>query len=133
MLKKEYGNFGEDFACEYLKKQGYKIINRNYSKRSGEIDIIAIETKKARRKTEDFCKMSKCIQNEDILCFIEVKSRNRTDFGMPNEAVDLIKQKKYNDLSFVYMQEHKIKDLQYRFDIIEVFGTESINHIKNAF
>lgn len=133
MLKKEYGNWGENFACNYLKKQGYKVIDKNYSKKSGEIDIIAIETKKARKKSEEYSKMSKLIQDEDVLCFIEVKSRNRTDYGMPNEAVDFTKQKKYYDLSFSYMQEHKIKEFQYRFDIIEVFGTESINHIKNAF
>ena len=133
MFKREYGDWGENFACNYLKKQGYKVIDKNYSKKSGEIDIIAIETKKARKKSEEYAKMSKLIQEEDVLCFIEVKSRNRTDYGMPNEAVDYAKQKKYYDLSFSYMQEHKIKDFQYRFDIIEVFGTESINHIKNAF
>ena len=134
MLKKEYGNLGEEIACKYLKKQGYEIIKRNYTKKNGEIDIIAIETKKARKKTEDYTKMSKKIQDEDVLCFIEVKSRNRIDYGLPNEAVDYTKQRKYFNLSFDFMQEKKMKDVQYRFDIIEVFGIEeNINHIKNAF
>ena len=133
MNRKEYGNWGEEFACKYLKKNGYKLITRSFVGKNGEIDIIAIETKKARKRSEDYNKMSKMIQDEDVLCFIEVKSRNRTDYGMPFEAVDYKKQNKYYSVSFEYMQKNHISDLQHRFDIIEVFSTKSINHIKNAF
>ena len=39
--KRRLGDFGEDLTCEYLQKKGYKILDRNYSKTFGEIDIIA--------------------------------------------------------------------------------------------
>jgi putative endonuclease len=58
---------GEDKACEYLQKLGFKILERNYRKTYGEIDIIAIE--------------------KDVLAFIEVKTRTSNLFGSPLEAV----------------------------------------------
>lgn len=133
MLTKEYGNWGEDFACKYLRKQGYKILDRNYTNRIGEVDIIAIETKKARKHSLDYEKMSELIRNEDVLCFIEVKSRNSVTHGNPRDAVNFNKQKKYFNISLEYMRKKKLSDFQYRYDIIEVYGGEMLNHIKNAF
>lgn len=64
---KSLGEKGEDIACELLKKAGYKILQRNFSGKFGEIDIIAI--------------------SGDTLVFIEVKTRKSLRFGMPEEAV----------------------------------------------
>ena len=133
MYLNEYGKFGENFAFNYLKKMGYKIIAKNFVGTVGEVDIVAIETKLARKKSGDFDKMSKLIQNEDVLCFIEVKSRNNTDYGNPSDAVDYSRQRKYYSLSYEFMTKNNLKDYQHRFDIIEVFGKNEINHIKNAF
>lgn len=58
---------GENKACEYLKKLGFKILERNYRKTYGEIDIIALE--------------------RDVLCFIEVKTRTSGQFGTPLESI----------------------------------------------
>ena len=133
MLTKEYGDWGEKFACKYLRRQGYKILDRNYTNCIGEIDIIAIETKKSRKKSGDYEKMPKIFQNEDVLCFIEVKSRKSVAYGNPSDAVDFNKQKKYLNISLEYMRKKKLNNFQYRYDIIEVYGSELLNHIKNAF
>lgn len=67
MFKKEEGDLGERLAVEYLKKQGFKIIDRNFRIRGGEIDIIALDS--------------------DVLVFIEVKTRRSHEFGTPLEAI----------------------------------------------
>ena len=61
------GNLGEYLACQYLKKLGYKILDRNYRIRGGEIDIVA--------------------QDRDYLVFIEVKTRNSSEYGLPSESI----------------------------------------------
>jgi len=68
MYKKQIaGKLGEDIACEYLKKQGYDIIERNFRIRGGEIDIIALD--------------------KGVLAFIEVKTRRSNEFGSPLESI----------------------------------------------
>jgi len=71
---KRIGDLGENFAVNLLKKNGYKIINRNFRSKFGEIDIIAIKNK--------------------ALIFIEVKCRWSKKFGAPEEAVTYAKIKK---------------------------------------
>ena len=61
------GKYGEDLACVYLKKIGYKIVERNFRIRGGEIDIIAID--------------------KQTLVYVEVKTRSSHRFGLPEEAV----------------------------------------------
>jgi len=62
------GHEGEQIACKFLKKRGYKVIEKNYKCKYGEIDIIAVE--------------------KNVLCFIEVKSRRSIEYGLPEEYVD---------------------------------------------
>ena len=61
------GKYGEDLACVYLKKAGYKILERNFRIRGGEIDIIAVD--------------------KQTLVYVEVKPRSSHRFGLPEEAV----------------------------------------------
>ena len=68
------GNIGEDFAADYLEKEGYKIIERNYATKLGEIDIIA--------------------EKDGYIAFVEVKSRAEDCMYSPREAVTFSKQKK---------------------------------------
>ena len=68
------GNFGEDEAIRYLIKNKYKIIERNYSCKLGEIDIIA--------------------KDKDVLVFIEVKTRTNDKYGSPSLAVNYYKKRK---------------------------------------
>ena len=111
--KKQTGKIGEDLACIYLENKGYKIIERNFLCRQGEIDIIAQD------------------KNEKV--FIEVKTRTNTNYGYPVDAVTNKKQKHMVKATEYYIYKNFIKDEYIRLDVIEVYlyeGTYKINHIK---
>lgn len=109
--KRRLGFSGESRAARYLKKCGYKILERNYRCAFGEVDIIA--------------------QKGDVTAFVEVKTRTNDNFGAPNEAVGYERQKRYkNCVRFYYA--HRGIDCTVRFDIIEV-TPKGINHLENAF
>ncbi len=105
---------GEEIACKYLKKHGYKVVEKNYRSRFGEIDIIAVD--------------------KDVLCFVEVKSRKNTDYGLPEEYVDKRKQQKLIKTSLIYSISKKTEIDDKRFDVVSVDLTNGIcNVITNAF
>ena len=111
--KKLLGRLGEKKAEKYLRKLGYKIIEKNYTVKLGEVDLIALYG--------------------NLLVFIEVKTRSNTAYGNPAEAVDFNKQKKYVLLAENYLLLNKqYKDKCVRFDVVEVLGGE-VNHITSAF
>ena len=119
MLKStEIGKKGEDLAVSYIERKGYKILNRNYHSRFGEIDIIA--------------------KKEKYIVFIEVKTRCANTKFTAFEAVDTFKQKKIIKTAMIYLSENNL-DLQPRFDVIAVLfegnlgEIKEINHIENAF
>lgn len=109
--KKKLGGRGERLAAHYLKKQGYKILEKNYRTPFCEVDIIA--------------------KRGDVLSFCEVKTRLSDSFGAPREAVNTAKQKLYIRAAHYYFKNQE-PDCTVRFDVIEVLGGE-INHIENAF
>lgn len=114
----ETGRSGEDAAVEYLKENGYEIIERNYRNRIGEIDVIAID------------------KPYNILVFLEIKTRRNKKYGYAFEAVNYYKQRKIINTSLMYVAFNKLIDIQLRYDIIEVYFFEKewrISHIKNAF
>ncbi len=108
---KKLGRLGEKKACKYLKRQGYKILERNYNNPFGEVDIIA--------------------RKGDIIAFVEVKTRLSDKYGSPSEAVNGARKRKYVLAANYYLQK-KLDDYIVRFDVIEVFRGE-INHIESAF
>lgn len=115
--KQEIGKFGEDKACLFLAKKNYKILERNFNCKYGEIDIIAYSPTRE-------------------LVFIEVKSRTNLNFGFPSEAVNFSKRFHIYSSSEFFIYSKKIKNMPIRYDIIEVYISSSkyaINHIKNAF
>jgi putative endonuclease len=110
------GEVGEAIAAEYLKKQGYKILDCRYRSRLGEIDII--------------------VKHSSTFVFVEVKTRRSTAFGMPSEAVNVRKQQKIISTALCYLSENGAAGAACRFDIIEILLAESgakCNHIVNAF
>lgn len=112
--KREIGDFGEEITSKYLEKNGYKILDRNYSKPFGEIDIIAIKG--------------------DVISFVEVKTRKSDDFAYAAEAVDFYKQERIKRASQAFLMERKLTDFLISFDISEVYlDTRKINYIENAF
>lgn len=113
------GKIGEQKAAIYLKNHGYKIEERNYRSKSGEIDIIA--------------------KKDEMLIFAEVKTRMQGIYGSPAEAVNFRKRKNITETALCYLMKNCL-DCPCRFDIIEVvmkknvFGyNAAINHIENAF
>ena len=112
-LKRLIGNKGEDKAAKYLKKQGYKIIERNYNLPCGEVDIIA--------------------KKDKTLVFVEVKYRTNTDaFGGPIAAVTKAKQTRVINAALSYIKTKKPNYDGLMFDIIAI-SEDKIEHIQNAF
>ena len=113
----QLAKFGEDKAAEHLKSQGYKILERNYKSKSGEIDIIARE--------------------KDTICFVEVKTRSSLDKGLPEEAIDLHKKHQLSKAALTYLKKNRILNYPARFDIVSIFkqdnGEYKIGVIKDAF
>src|SRR5438045_7455567 len=92
---------GEKLACRYLKRNGYKILFRNFRGRSGgEIDVVC--------------------RDNDTLVFVEVKTRTREDFGRPLEAVDRAKQKRISRGALAWLRMLENPDILFRFDVVEV-------------
>ena len=96
------GKLGEDLACEFLLKKGYRIVERNWRySRFGEIDII--------------------IANKNSLVFVEVKARTGIDFGHPVEAVNNSKMKKIRTLAEIYLAQNPNLNFEnIRFDIVGI-------------
>lgn len=120
MAANDSGRFGENEAAKFLSQKGWKIIERNYRTRFGEIDIIAACGK--------------------YLVFAEVKTRMAGSLILPREAVDFRKRQRIIATARMYLSNHGIGDLQPRFDVIEVglsdnknFRVKKINIIENAF
>ena len=117
--KKLLGAYGEDAACAYLRKAGYKIVGRNYSCRMGEIDIIARDRK--------------------YIVFAEVKLRKNDSYGRASEFVTAAKQQRLIVTAQLWLGQNPSR-LQPRFDVIEVYAPQGldtvkpeIHHIEDAF
>ena len=112
---KAKGDLGENIAVRELKKEGFDIIERNYRKSCGEIDIIA--------------------SDNDTIVFIEVKLRTTVNNGFPSEAVNLKKQMKIIKTAKKYIFDNKLYNRNFRFDVVEILKGETVflRHIKNAF
>lgn len=114
--KMKLGSAGEDIAAKYLQKQGYKILQRNFRSRYGEIDII--------------CAL------EHSLVFVEVKTRTNTSFGSPEESITKTKQQHIHKVALIYLKEYPLPFKEIRFDVIGILmdGSEPrLNHIIAAF
>ena len=123
----DIGRLGEDQAARYLKKNKFKIIERNLHVSHNEIDIIAISKK------------------QRIIAFVEVKARTvdkdlYSPFGTPASAVTKEKQRRTIEAARGYLRSNeKYFDFQPRFDVLEVYLDREdmkvlkINHIENAF
>lgn len=110
----EYGKSGEQAAINYIEKLGYEVIETNYASYIGEIDIIALD--------------------KGCYVFIEVKTRSSQNYGLPKEAVNMHKQRKYGMLVMQYIKNNNLFNSKCRIDVIEVTGEDfKINHLKNAF
>ena len=119
--RQELGAKGEETARDMYKIKGYRIVQRNFKCRIGEIDLICIKDK--------------------TLVFCEVKCRTRLAFGLPAEAVDEKKKMHIRRVAASYLSQglrlnRLYKDFDIRFDVVEVIFVGKkceVNHIENAF
>ncbi|MEM1182643.1 MAG: YraN family protein [Acidobacteriota bacterium] len=91
------GRLGEVEARDYLAAQGYRVLEKNFSCRSGEIDVIA--------------------EDRGVLCFIEIKARASREFGSAIEAISATKQRRLAKAASLYLATRPI-DMPCRFDVV---------------
>jgi len=116
MQEKELGKKGEEVALRFLKKNGYKIIEKNYVCKMGEMDIIARE--------------------KDTLVFVEVKTRTSMAFGPPQLAVNSTKQMQLSKVALYFLKEKRLEEVKARFDVVAVLlrpRGDEIELIQDAF
>jgi putative endonuclease len=117
----DLGQYGEELAADYLTERGYIIEQTNYRNQYGEIDIIA--------------------RDGEMLCFVEVKTREDEALGSPFEAITVYKQRQIASMAQIYLNEKRLDGVNARFDVVgivirpedETAGVPKIELIKNAF
>lgn len=115
--KRKVGSVYESLAAEHLIGKGYRILERNYRCRLGEVDLIA----------------EKEIGGIFWLVFVEVKYRASLTYGYPAEAVTASKQRTIHKVAGYYLMQHRYTtQTPCRFDVISILGSE-ITHLEGVF
>lgn len=113
------GSLGEDLAAEFLTACGYRILERNFRCKGGEIDIVARDPA------------------DRSLVFIEVKTRRGLTYGVPQLAVTPFKQRQISKAALAWLSNNRLHDCSARFDVIAILlhtdAPHNIDHIPNAF
>lgn len=115
--KTKLGTLGENAACRMLESQGYRILERNYRCRYGEIDIVALDG--------------------DCTVFVEVRTKRSESFGSPEESLSRTKQRRLTTTALTYLQACEAPSVDWRIDLVSVrysTGKQSprIDHVKYA-
>jgi putative endonuclease len=115
-LRQVLGKEGEKAAEQYLRKKGYRVVERNYRCSVGEVDLIVLDRR--------------------VVVFVEVKTRTDNRFGTPLEAVELRKQRKIIQAAQFFLNQKRLYEREARFDVVGISwpdGEPVIEHIVNAF
>lgn len=107
---RQLGTSAEDLACKYIRSLGFKILDRNYLIRGGEIDIVA--------------------KDDNELVFVEVKARYSHEYGLPQESITPWKIKSLKKTALFYLQKINWGNKPYRFDLVGIDFTYSENKPK---
>ncbi len=117
LYRRRLGTAGEEMALSYLLEQGYRLLEKNYRCRFGEIDLI--------------------VEDGNTVVFIEVKTRSSYLFGLPQEAVGWSKRAKIRRLAQNFLLSRGLEEKPIRFDVIAVLclktGDFNIEHLKGVF
>lgn len=117
MHNKLLGKRGEKAAAKFLMRKGYKIEDTNWVCPLGEIDLVATY--------------------DDVLIFVEVKTRTNIKTGLPEDAVGAKKRRKYESMAAMYLKDHEFVDMPVRFDVVGILVVNEeralIRHHINAF
>ena len=113
------GNLGEEIAANFLTARGFRILERNFRCKGGEVDIIAREPR------------------DKSLVFIEVKARRGLSYGVPQLAVTPFKQRQISKAALTWIAKNNQHNQNARFDVIAILldagGRHTVEHIINAF
>lgn len=110
------GRAGEDAAAALLVRSGFRVVDRNFRCRAGEIDLVA--------------------RRGRLLVFCEVKARRTSRWGDPSEAVNYAKRNRLRRLAAEWMSAHRPGDVDVRFDVVSVIvrdGRVAARHVPDAF
>jgi len=100
MKRRETGALGEKLARDFLKKQGYRILETNYRCPEGEIDIVARQT--------------------DTLVFVEVRTKHSLEFGSPEESITRTKMERLRTVAARYQQARSNLPPAWRIDVVAI-------------
>lgn len=116
---KSVGNQGEEVAASFLAGRGFRILERNFRCRGGEVDIVARDPR------------------DKSLVFVEVKARRDLSYGVPQLAVTPFKQRQISKAALTWLAKNRLHDQSARFDVIAILlddsGRHKIEHMPNAF
>lgn len=116
---KSTGILGEDIANSYLVRHGYRVLERNFRCKGGEVDIVAHSPK------------------DNCLVFVEVKTRRDLSYGVPQLSVNSFKQRQLSKAALTWLSKNRLHGSNARFDVIAILlncnGYHSVEHITNAF
>jgi putative endonuclease len=110
------GRTGEDVAAEHYRRLGFRVLERNYRCRYGELDLV--------------------VGGPGIVVFCEVKTRSTDRFGAPSEAVGFVKQQRLRRLAAQWLSHRRPGSVQVRFDVVSVIvrgGRPEVTHVADAF
>ena len=114
--KQILGKEGERIAEIYLRKKGYRVVERNYRCPVGELDLILLDRR--------------------VVVFVEVKTRSDDRFGAPLESVGPRKQQKMIKTALFFLSRHRLHNRDARFDVVGISyqgGEPMVEHVENAF
>ena len=116
--KRLLGKWGQKQSEKFLKKKGHRILARNFSCRTGEIDLIAAAS-------------------DGTVVFVEVKTRTNEDFTDAEGAITSAKKQRTTRAANFFVKKHKLENLPLRFDVVIIIADEKgkpqIRHYENAF
>ena len=113
------GKLGEEIAAAFLTARGYRLLERNFRCKGGEVDIIVRDPA------------------DNSLVFVEVKARRGLSYGVPQLAVTPFKQRQISKAALTWLSKKRLHDTNARFDVIAILldegGHHKVEHIQNAF
>ncbi|MBI2854813.1 MAG: YraN family protein [Chloroflexi bacterium] len=100
MERQRLGALGEKLAADHLKKRGYRLVERNYRCREGEVDIVA--------------------RQGDCMVFVEVRTKTSDAFGTPEESITTAKRGRMIKAALLYLGSHNSLPEDWRIDVVAV-------------
>ena len=111
-MSREAGYSAEQLAADFLSQRGFQLIERNFTVKGGEIDLVC--------------------DDGGTLVFVEVRARKSSDFGAPEETITSAKRRRIVLAAKLYLLTKQIEERACRFDVIAIDG-DQITHIPDAF